>query len=154
MKLQNNVDLEKNENNNNYINYTNLKNMSSFNEILLNYLPSDIINEIMKYDAHTCCMKKIREREKKEYSIEYENCFEIWRIQNDDILVSNYYRSVGLCESPRRYKHYYTNTILFDLSDEVSLRAILNDAGYAFDLDKVNEDEHTYFDLMYLYLHL
>ncbi len=38
--------------------------MSAINEILLNVIPSDLINEVLKYDAHTCCMKEIRERDR------------------------------------------------------------------------------------------
>ena len=55
------------ENNYNLYNYTNLKNMSAINEILLNLIPSDLINDVMSYDAHTCCMKEIRERERTIY---------------------------------------------------------------------------------------
>ena len=61
------------ENNYNLYNYTNLKNMSAINEILLNLIPSDLINDVMSYDAHTCCMKEIRERERKEYDYERFN---------------------------------------------------------------------------------
>ncbi len=77
MKLQNNEDLENNQKYYNLYNYTNLKKMSSINEILLNLIPSDLINEVLKFDAHYCCMKEIRERERKEYRIvidPYSNC--------------------------------------------------------------------------------
>ena len=66
------------ENNYNLYNYTNSmnnvhENMSAINEILLNLIPSDLINDVMSYDAHTCCMKEIRERERKEYDYERFN---------------------------------------------------------------------------------
>ena len=37
------------ENNFNLYNYTNLQKMSTINEILLNVMPSELVNEVMKY---------------------------------------------------------------------------------------------------------
>ncbi len=51
------------ENKNNSYIYTNPK-MSAINTthltVLLNVIPSDLINDVMSYDAHTCCMKEIK----------------------------------------------------------------------------------------------
>ena len=99
MKLQNNVDLEKNENNNNYINYTNLKTMSSINEILLNLIPSDLINEVLKFDAHYCCMKKIRERENVEY-VFYKSPDTMYSIDNLKIKDRKMITSAGYKNEP------------------------------------------------------
>ena len=73
------------KNNFNLYNYTESKNMSAINEILLNVIPSELVNEVMKYDAHTCCMKEIREREKKEYVLQKTP---LLRFGCDNILVN------------------------------------------------------------------
>ncbi len=44
--------------------------------LLQNLLPSDLINEVLKYDAHTCCMKEIRKLQKPNYKLDIFNYYE------------------------------------------------------------------------------
>lgn len=78
------------------------------------------INDVISYDPHTCCMKEIREKEKKSYVI-----------KNKPILGCNRGQEVLDFDNGEDYMLYTYNKVLNDVNqEEDDLRKILNENGF------------------------